>query len=1203
MYRSQYYRFALTMTMLSLASQNYCQRIAVKIPPSVNKEYKYSFVANDDYIIGLPGLAGIDGKASRFCVWNAKNGKYRHSFERTNVNNHSSVLSYDGRWVAYNPSSEKLYIIDALKDVVRDTLAFHPAYPLRDAVRFSPNSQLLVYSPFFHSDTSYLYEMHTRRRILVKGFYDLSQTRFSEDGRFVYMYSLRGSFTKIQCSDGQTLAVIKLPQDINRLSIYLQIGLSRDGSFIQVIDGKKMCFINSETGAFELLDNIATSTKVQDTDVCFVQDNKGKHEVIHYNLKSGVRSVLSTVGSTYVDLKEADDFLIVNDHTDLKTSFSGFSKKNSRLVFRIQEKFKDEYIQDFAVSPSGNYYGVVTNENFYVLQIASKNPLFTFSTKESSYFKNAIFFSNDETKVGLKTENKVILFNLASQQLYAALDNGGNSNDYDVLGFSGPRHIAVETYENIKTNIAIDSLSISTDRAPSPDDYSPDRSRFIRSNFMGNISLYDAIRGSEIKNISLDISGFNIVFFPRKKWFGVYDVLPCKFYLFDLETGNQVWSKTFQDCSPRYIFDREGKVFIAEGESVYTVVDLATGREIGKIKNNGLEPPVIDEKSAYIYVVDATGKVQAWNTNVFAKTPIPHSMSVELKKTHYADFADSFRCVRVGSYGAGKFYDTLFRFQDESNYSRGNYLTKESPNHELLIVYYGHDNMEVWNLEQKKCIWVLDISGVQVVDIYISPDNKRIAVKGLQKEVLLFDLPSKKFIGTLYFSKEKEKEVMFVTGEGYYKIGKQLSTLLSFSVGENHYEFDQFDLRYNRPDKVLQSLGSSDSSLINTYRLAYNKRIQRMKLDTLQFQSDFKAPNLEIINTDQLDKLPLKTTVANIVIHAYDPEPTNYLTRIFITVNGNPAYGYDGLNIEQKNCRDTTLQIPLLLAEGNNTIKVSCVNNRSAESYRQTVSVTCQLDKPVAAKTWFIGIGISNYKDKAYELNFPCKNILQLDSFFTHRRLGRHAHHILLLDSQAKRENIVAVKHGFLKNVQPNDIIILALSGHGTIDYSSPGKEFYFATWDMNFQKKSDYGLSYDDIQWLLDSIPAQNKLVILDACRSGELDTDSSEQGIRSFELMQEMFANLGKGNGSTVFSATAGNKDGYEPPELGNSIFMYYLLQGLNTWHADENNDGSINLSELQNFVDTKVVEYSGERQKPNSRIFNYDNDWIVKRRSLKN
>jgi hypothetical protein len=61
---------------------------------------------------------------------------------------------------------------------------------------------------------------------------------------------------------------------------------------------------------------------------------------------------------------------------------------------------------------------------------------------------------------------------------------------------------------------------------------------------------------------------------------------------------------------------------------------------------------------------------------------------------------------------------------------------------------------------------------------------------------------------------------------------------------------------------------------------------------------------------------------------------------------------------------------------------------------------------------------------------------------------------------------------------------------------------------------------------------------------------------------------------------------------------LFTYAFLNGLKKNKADENNDGTILISEIQNFVGETVNRLSGGLQKPNARSENILNDFVIQK-----
>jgi hypothetical protein len=67
-------------------------------------------------------------------------------------------------------------------------------------------------------------------------------------------------------------------------------------------------------------------------------------------------------------------------------------------------------------------------------------------------------------------------------------------------------------------------------------------------------------------------------------------------------------------------------------------------------------------------------------------------------------------------------------------------------------------------------------------------------------------------------------------------------------------------------------------------------------------------------------------------------------------------------------------------------------------------------------------------------------------------------------------------------------------------------------------------------------------------------------------------------------------------ESGEWKNGLFTYCLINGIQTKEADLNKDGKIMLSELQKYVQQKVVVLSNGQQQPTSRIENIAMDFRV-------
>ena len=94
---------------------------------------------------------------------------------------------------------------------------------------------------------------------------------------------------------------------------------------------------------------------------------------------------------------------------------------------------------------------------------------------------------------------------------------------------------------------------------------------------------------------------------------------------------------------------------------------------------------------------------------------------------------------------------------------------------------------------------------------------------------------------------------------------------------------------------------------------------------------------------------------------------------------------------------------------------------------------------------------------------------------------------MLITDENATLNNIEKVKD-FLNQSKINDQVILFVASHGLLDSKL---DYYIATHNIDFSNPSQNGLVYTVLEDMLDNIPARQKLMLIDACNSGEVDKD----------------------------------------------------------------------------------------------------------------
>ena len=100
----------------------------------------------------------------------------------------------------------------------------------------------------------------------------------------------------------------------------------------------------------------------------------------------------------------------------------------------------------------------------------------------------------------------------------------------------------------------------------------------------------------------------------------------------------------------------------------------------------------------------------------------------------------------------------------------------------------------------------------------------------------------------------------------------------------------------------------------------------------------------------------------------------------------------------------------------------------------------------------------------------------------------------------------------------------------------------------------------------------------------------DSTHLGKKSsFELMQEVFVNVGRSTGATVISAAAGTQFALERGDLQNGVFTYSILE-----YMQQHAHATVN--ELKQYVNRRVTELTAGMQVPTTRNENNELNWGV-------
>ena len=479
------------------------------------------------------------------------------------------------------------------------------------------------------------------------------------------------------------------------------------------------------------------------------------------------------------------------------------------------------------------------------------------------------------------------------------------------------------------------------------------------------------------------------------------------------------------------------------------------------------------------------------------------------------------------------------------------------------------------------------------------------------------------------------------TDDGLFDGSRDGSQMLGMTLGAKTFTVDQFALKQNRPDLILERLGVGDApgetlssgtpssgtpssetsdaaargllvregepgaltsgatgrSLIEYFRDQFRRRLRRAGLSEEQLSATLHAPEVRIQRAEAKEGLAVIQVAAEDSLFA--------LASLHVWINGVAVARQE---LTQKS-HASTLSLPL--GTGGNDIEVSVVNSQGVESLRALTTLVNEKAGP--HKLHILALGVSDYRDDALDLGFAHKDAQDLAAALEANARARFepvSSHVLV-NAEVTRASVAALVE-VVRETQIDDTLVLFVAGHGVHDTDS-ASTWYFLTHETDLEHLSETAVPFEQLQRLLSEAPARNKLFLMDTCESGELETDaialapapdsmrartskklaqrlggSSETAasrtlLRSVDRDRYIFYDLQRRTGAVIYSSSRGSEFSYEDPAIENGWFTEQLLGALAPDGADENHDGWVDTSELRRYVGPRVAAQTSGRQHP--------------------
>ena len=838
-------------------------------------------------------------------------------------------------------------------------------------------------------------------------------------------------------------------------------------------------------------------------------------------------------------------------------------------------------------SPDGKLVLTHSDQTARIFDVATGNQI-SLLTGHTNNISSSKFSPDGKLAITTGVDNTVRIHKVSSGKLLTVLRGRTETANSVNYNYDGKKIIAT-----LDTTICIfnpisaeDPLVISEESSIKSANFSPDGNLAIAFEYWREtVNIYEVASGRRILKIK-DVDEvhnykINSAVFSMDGKFIVTSSADKTARIFNAVTGEEVIVlKGHQDEVNSAYFSPNGELVITASEdNTSRIYEISTGKILKVLQSS-------DYISVKYAVFSFDGKL--------------------------ALTASDDNKVRIYEVNTGK------KLVELIGHESGIYTAVFSPDSKLVLTASFDNSARIYDVTSGEQLYLLNGKNSWINSAVFSPDGSSVLTTS-EHRICSWDVAS----GNPIYERiqlENNNWLVKLPNSPYYMCSKDASKMLHYVTPSlKVIGFEQLDPVYNRPDIVLDSIGKyfvgADQELVANYRQSWEKRIDRLGLDKEKLgKGEIAVPSAEIVGADAI-AFENKAGKLDIKVSANDPKYP--LRRFNVFVNEVPLYGSAGISIAhlKKQVWDTTVSVPLSLGE--NKIQVSVMNELGLENFKYPTYVNYTPENNVVAKTHYIGIGVNEFKEAEHNLKYCVKDVTDLAKSFG----GANTEVKLFTDQQVTKENILALKE-YLNKTSVNDKVIISCSSHGLLDDSL---NFYLAMHDVDFNNPKARGLKYEALESLLDGIPARQKLLLLDACNSGENDKtevlkkelqqkeknmDSSqvlaargviikleEENKSNFKKMNELFVNVRNNTGSVIISAAGGQESALEAIEVDgktikNGAFTYSILECLK-----QNEGKELKVNALKQYAEKRVEEITNGKQKPTSRQETMEVDWGVR------
>ena len=488
----------------------------------------------------------------------------------------------------------------------------------------------------------------------------------------------------------------------------------------------------------------------------------------------------------------------------------------------------------------------------------------------------------------------------------------------------------------------------------------------------------------------------------------------------------------------------------------------------------------------------------------------------------------------------------------------------------------GNENGDIYIVDTQtgKVIKKLRGHTNAILSLFFSADGKCLFSCSDDNTIKLWDIECGIELAT--FLIVDESDWMIYTSDGLFDASPGAMKQMYYVAGMETIDLEQLKHRYYQPGLLPILLGYSNEKLREVPPFDYVRLFPKkeLKIENVQLKIDLKnqgggigkvsvfIDNIEIIK----DARPGR-----------DTDSSRYEMSISLDLNSYARYyRYDTTNV---------IKVVAWNAEGYLSSRPDTIHYIPSSKTAKGVEIVIPERSSSKPHLYGLVVGTSDYAGSLIDLQYAAKDATAFHGALTlgaNRLFGEENVSVSLLSTEIPGQE-PTLDHIFkqlmdMRKASPDDIVVVYFSGHG-VNYGGQDGEFYYLTMTadgadaayLNDPMVRKYRtISSQDLAFELNQIPARKKVLILDACSSGQAannllaslkDIPSSQK--RALEFTQDA-------TGSFILASSAANSVSYETSLYGQGLLTYALLKGMR--------GGQLKKIEEGEFVDVeKLLQYA--------------------------